>query len=184
MWMTWMPEEASASWLGFGSKWGLPKAVMWSGPLIPLALTAFSIAGATFEASTSSGTAQLWKSHHTETLTSREWLGAEVEEDEEEKDEWDDENSHAWSRSRSVGAGERERKRWSRRRALIGWITRKERVAVAVTPCLQVKNRVITELKPLHFLFFTNHVMGKLDPHYTPKSAYLKLKFSFSSFEY
>lgn len=73
MWVKWMPVWESACWLGFESCRTSPKALIRRGPLIPLALTAFVIAGATSRASTPAGTWQFSKSHHTETLTSREW---------------------------------------------------------------------------------------------------------------
>ena len=108
-----MSLEPSASRRRSERKLKSPKALMSIGPLIPLALTACVIAGAAFKGFTSLGTGQLIKSHHTETLTSREVWGGEED---------DDDSSHAWSRTRSVRAGERDKcKRWFRRRALIEW---------------------------------------------------------------
>ena len=81
-----IPVDDSASWLALESCKTSPKAVIVTGPFIPLVLTAAVIVCAILKTLTPAGKLQFSKSHHTETLTFRDsssWRLAE-------KLEWDE----------------------------------------------------------------------------------------------
>lgn len=90
-WGTWeilIPVDESASWLTLDICTTSPKAVIVTGPLIPLALMAAVIVWATLKTFTPAGTLQFSKSHHTETLTFLDSSSCRLGEVLEEVEKW------------------------------------------------------------------------------------------------